>query len=187
MYAIIDNLVGFLITHNVIHPHVPPSQFQPVEQCYDYSSCGAHSCAQGRGMFLGWGLFSVDQRSSPFWAWMILEVQNCEFINLTGLAPLVFCCGQSMCNHLCRGWSNSSCTRGFPWATPDMKHWPPTLFLCCCLSEGYVTGLRSVFFYFLQQTSQSFTQLNHLHAVGMYSKQSLSKITHFATSVNNRH
>lgn len=81
-----------------------------------------------------------------------------------------------MCSHLYRGRSNSCCTLVFHDDTNVLHiHSAPLSPPCFCLTDVYVEGTL----FFLWQTLCRFTQLNHLHAVGMCRKQSLSVGTHF--------
>lgn len=72
---------------------VSSARFKRMDQCYDYSSSGLRCCAEGREMFLGCALFSVERRalknSLQLCACVFLEesltVRSCEFINLTAL------------------------------------------------------------------------------------------------------
>lgn len=72
---------------------VSSDKSEPMDQCYDYSSSGLRCCAEGREMFPGWALFSVERRvlknSPQLYACVFFEesltVQSCEFINLTAL------------------------------------------------------------------------------------------------------
>lgn len=122
------------------------------------TTAAADCAAEGRETLPGWGLFSAEhralKRSHRLCACVVfgesLNVQSCEFINLTSLhrpSPVCILLRSRHVQSPLQGSVKLMLRSRSSMKTPKNAH-PLSFFVspCCCLTGGYVAGCSFIFF-----------------------------------------